>query len=225
MTPNLARIFGFLVFIAVAVLLGAEVCHWPWLMYIFKPLAIALVFSISLANWKAYPCPFALWISIGLFMSLIGDIILMFPGQLFLYGLLAFLFAHACYLIAFSRDVKFPASFFVWLPYLAAVGSFYAFLFASIPPGMRLPVGIYVFFVASMAAQSMGRFLILKNHRARRAALGTTFFVLSDLLLSFDRYHARIPAAAFFVLTPYFLGQWLIALSTRPVLLAPQAAH
>ncbi|HEY4978826.1 MAG TPA: lysoplasmalogenase [Candidatus Acidoferrum sp.] len=225
MSPKLTRIFGFFVLIAVALLLGAEVFDQPWLMYIFKPLAIALIFSISLANWKVHPSPFALWISIGLFLSLIGDIALMSQDRFFVSGLLAFLVAHICYLAAFSRGVKFPARPSVWLLYLTVLGSFYGFLFPGIPSALRLPVGFYVFFVASMAAQSMGRFLMLNNHPARLAALGTVLFLLSDALLSFDRFHAPIPAAAFFILTPYFLGQWLIALSTRPSLLRPQSEH
>ncbi len=222
MSPKLTRIFGFLVFIAVALLLSAEFINQPWLMYIFKPLAIALIVSISLANWKVHPSSFALWISIGLFLSLIGDIVLMFPEPFFIYGLFAFLVAHICYLTAFSRRVKFPARLPVWLLYLTVVSLFYGFLFPTLSSALRLPVAIYVFFVASMAAQSMGRFLILKNHPAGNAALGALFFMLSDALLSFSRFHAPIPAPTFFVLTPYFLGQWLIALSTRPVLPPPQ---
>jgi alkenylglycerophosphocholine/alkenylglycerophosphoethanolamine hydrolase len=123
------RIDGILVFVAVSLLISARPLHEPWLMYIFKPVATALIVAISLRNWRQQSSPFALWISLGLFLSLIGDIVLMLHGNLFLYGLTAFLLAHISYLSGFSRDVKFPARVSVWIRYLAIIGSFYDFSF------------------------------------------------------------------------------------------------
>lgn len=217
MLPSLPRIVSPLVFVAVCLLVSAEFLHQPWIMFVTKPLAIALILSISLANWKKQPTPFAFWISIGLLLSLIGDVVLMFSERLFVYGLISFLFAEVSYLIAFTRDVRFPAHFSVWFLYLAVVAFFYGFLFPTLPPTLRLPVAIYTFFALSMAAQAAGRFLILSNPPAASAALGTLLFMLSDALLSFDRFHTPIPHASLFVLTPYFIAQWLIALSTHPL--------
>ena len=214
---NFTRITSILALVAVSLLLSALPLYEPWLTYIFKPVATALILAISLRNWRQQASPLALWISLGLFLSLIGDILLMLPGNLFLYGLTAFLLAHISYLVGFARDVKFPARVSVWILYLAIIGSFYEFLRPTIPPGLRLPVAIYVFVVTSMAAQSMGRFLILKNNAAFCAAAGTLLFVLSDSLLSFDRFRASIPWASFFILVSYYAAQWLIALSTSAV--------
>ena len=151
----------------------------------------------------------------GLFFSFFGDLFLLSHDRYFLYGLCAFLLAHISYLIAFTRGIRFPALLSVWLLYLAAVATFLLWvIFPKLPVGFRLPIVVYMFFVVSMASQSMGRFLILKNIPAALAAFGAIFFVLSDSLLAFDRFHSRLPAAAFLVLVPYYLAQWLIALST-----------
>jgi uncharacterized membrane protein YhhN len=38
--------------------------------------------------------------------------------------------------------------------------------------------------------------------------------MLSDALLSIDRFRAPLPLASTLILVPYFLGQWLMTLST-----------
>lgn len=213
--PSRTRIIGLLMLLSVCLLLASEIVRQPWLMYVFKPLASLLILLVPALQWKRQASPFVMWITVGLFFSLVGDIVLMFPGGFFVYGLLAFLLAHVAYLIAFSRQTKFPARFSLWLLYLALLAVFFlVFLFPALPRTLLLPVIVYIFFVASMSSQAMGRFLTLRNRPAALAALGTLFFMLSDSLLAFDRFHSPIPAAVFLVLIPYYLGQWLIALST-----------
>jgi uncharacterized membrane protein YhhN len=65
-----------------------------------------------------------------------------------------------------------------------------------------------------MAGQGMGRYLVLRCRAAHFAAIGALLFMFSDALLSIDRFRAPLPRASLFILVPYFLGQWLIALST-----------
>lgn len=217
MSPTLTRIVLFLVVFAVCGALSTGSLHRPLLHFSFQPIATILILAIPLTQHIKHPSSFALWISVGLFFSLFGDVFLLFHDRCFLFGLSAFLLAHISYLIAFTRDVSFPARLSVWLIYFAVVGCFVLFVvFPKLPSGLRLPIIVYMFFVVSMAAQSMGRFLILKNIPAGLAAFGAIFFVLSDSLLAFDRFQSPIPAAAFFVLIPYYIAQWSIALSTQP---------
>lgn len=217
MPPTRTRTIGFFVLVSVCLLLSSEIVHQPWLMYVFKPLASLLILLVPALQWKSQASPFVLWVALGLFFSFVGDVFLMFPSRFFQYGLLAFLFAHVSYLVAFTRQTKFPARFSLWFLYLALLALFFVlFLSPSLPRPLLLPVIVYIFFVASMSSQAMGRFLILRDLPAAFAALGTLFFLLSDSLLSFDRFHSPIPAVTFLVLLPYYLGQWLIALSTSP---------
>ena len=216
MSPTLTRIVGILVLLALSLTLASGPLHIRWLMYCFKPLASALIFAIPFAQWRKCPSPFTFWITTGLLFSFVGDVLLIFPDRLFLHGLVAFLFAQISFLIAFSREVKFPAYLSLWLLYLAVFAAYFSFvLFPTLSPDLRLPVIVYVFFVSTMGAQAMGRFLILKNRPAGLAAIGALFFLLSDSLLAFDRFRSPIPAAIFFVLIPYYLALWLITLSAQ----------
>ncbi len=213
-SPN--RIIGILVLLAVFFVLFGEFVHLPGLIYVFKPLATILILAISLRHWRQQHSVYPLFISVGLFFSLLGDIALIFPAQFFQQGLLFFLITHVAYLVAFSLHVRFFARPFMWFFYLAFGAALYAFLFPNLPAGLKISVAFYSLLLTSMAAQAMGRFLILKTQPTRFAAIGALFFMLSDSLLSLDRFHAHLPAVAFFVLIPYYLAQWLIALSTLP---------
>jgi uncharacterized membrane protein YhhN len=194
--------------------LAGQLLLSPWLVYIFKPLATILILSIAFRNSRNRTDSYSLWITIGLLCSLVGDVLLIWPFLLFLPGLFAFLLAHIAYLVAFTRNVKFPVRFSIWLIYLAIVFILYAFLYPNIPVRLSPAVFIYSLLLASMAAQAMGRAVLLKTTPSYRAAIGAIFFMLSDILLAIDRFHALILLAPVLILIPYYLAQWLIARST-----------
>ncbi len=189
-SPN--RIIGILVLLAVFFVLFGEFVHLPGLIYVFKPLATILILSISLRHWRQQHSVYPLFISVGLFFSLLGDIALIFPAQFFQQGLLFFLITHVAYLVAFSLHVRFFARPFMWFFYLAFGAALYAFLFPNLPAGLKISVAFYSLLLTSMAAQAIGRFLILKTQPTRFAAIGALFFMLSDSLLS--RSFSRTPS-------------------------------
>jgi len=199
---------------AVALVLAGHLLLYPWLVYIFKPLATILILSIAFTNRRNQRDSYSLWITTGLLCSLIGDVFLIWPSIFFLPGLFAFLLTHIAYLVAFTRGVKFPARSSIWLIYLAIAVTLYAFLYSNLPIHLKLAVVIYSLLLASMAAQAMGRALVLKTMSSYRAAIGAIFFMLSDILLAHDRFHSLILLAPLLILIPYYMAQWLIARST-----------
>jgi uncharacterized membrane protein YhhN len=209
--------FSALIFVAVALVLAGQLLASPLLVYVFKPLATVLILGFAVANWRhgrgSYS--YSLWIAIGLLFSLVGDVFLLWPSLYFIHGLAAFLLTHLAYLIAFTRDARFPARVWIWILYLAIAATLYAFLYPNLPVPLKLPVALYSALLSSMAAQAMGRFLVVKTKPAQSAAIGAVFFMLSDFLLAFDRFHTLILLAPVLLLIPYYLGQWLIASSTR----------
>jgi uncharacterized membrane protein YhhN len=192
----------------------------PLLLWTFAPLATALILAIAFANWIARKNSYSLWISVGLLFSFAGDILLLRSDHFFTLGLSAFLLTHIAYLIAFTRDTRFPAQLSVWSLFLLFAASCYFFLFSSLPSGLRIPVAVYAALLVSMAAQAMGRNLKLRTTPARFAAIGSLLFVLSDCLLAFDRFYKPLPVAPLLVLLPYYAAQWLIASSTDDSLLS-----
>jgi uncharacterized membrane protein YhhN len=209
--------FSALIFVAVALVLAGHLLASPLLVYSFKPLATALILGIAIANWRrGKDCySYSLWISIGLLFSLVGDVFLLWPSLYFIHGLGAFLLTHLAYLIAFTRDARFPARVWIWILYLAIAATLYAFLYPNLPVPLKLPVALYSAVLSSMAAQAMGRFLVVKTKPAQSAAIGAVFFMLSDFLLAFNCFHTLILLAPVLILIPYYLGQWLIVSSTR----------
>jgi uncharacterized membrane protein YhhN len=209
--------FSTLQFLAALASVIAILLHFvpaPALVYVFTPLATILITGIAFANWRAHREACAFWITIGLLFSLAGDLALLQPDRYFLPGLAAFLLTHVAYLVAFTRDVKFPARFSIWLLYLGVIAAIYVFLLVNFPAGLKLPIACYSVLLASMAAQAAGRSLTLKTTSARLAAIGGLLLMLSDTLLTFDRFHAPLTGAPALILTPYYLGQLLIASST-----------
>jgi uncharacterized membrane protein YhhN len=206
---------------AAAAIVAAIAAHFlasPLLLWTVAPLATILILAIAFANWRARKAPYSLWISIGLFFSLVGDIMLLRPDHFFLLGLSAFLLTQIAYLIAFTRDIHFPARPGVWIPYLLFAACCNFLLFSRLPAALRFPVAVYSIFLLSMAAQTMGRSFVLHTTAARLAAIGALLFVLSDGLLAFNRFYAPFRLAPLLVLAPYYAAQWLIASSTDPPL-------
>jgi uncharacterized membrane protein YhhN len=203
-----------LVAAAVVLVLIGHLIPVRWLAVVFTPLATILILCIAFLNWRSRRNSYSFWISMGLLFSLFGDVALLWPSRYFLIGLFAFLLTHVAYFIGFTRDASFPARPLAWFAYLLIIAASYAVLFPSFPQNMRLPVAVYSVLLGAMTAQAAARGLILKSPAARRAAFGAALFMLSDILLSFDRFHAALLLAPVLVLVPYYLAQWLIASST-----------
>lgn len=213
--------------IATAAIIGALLAAgesglaWHWLHWICKPLATALIFLLA---WRAQPAlsmRYRRWISTGIVCSLLGDVLLMLPHNLFVPGLVAFLCGHLCFLAAFLGDSRFAARP-PWLLASLGYGTINLWLlWNSIEASLRLPVIVYVVVLAGMGGQALVRARVFTQHgdaqagSARRAAMGATLFMLSDSLLAWNRFHAPIPLSSLWVLSTYYLALWWIASSVQ----------
>jgi uncharacterized membrane protein YhhN len=82
------------------------------LFYFFKPLTVVLICLTAIMGGNGLPV-YKMLIIGGLVCSLAGDIFLMLPSDRFLPGLIAFLFAHLCYITAFISEIN---AVHWWLP-------------------------------------------------------------------------------------------------------------
>ena len=200
-----------------AILAGPGVADgWRLLHWLCKPLATALIFLLA---WRAQPAlsmRYRRWILAGIACSLLGDVLLMLPQDLFVPGLVAFLCAHLCFIAAFLDDSVFGARP-TWLLASLAYGAINLYLlWDSIGAALRVPVIVYVAVLAGMGGQALGRARALAGRgSARRAAIGAWLFMLSDTLLAWNRFHAAIPLASLWVLSTYYLALWWIARSVQ----------
>ncbi|WHZ13016.1 MAG: Fatty acid hydroxylase family (carotene hydroxylase/sterol desaturase) [Burkholderiaceae bacterium] len=205
--------------------------HLPLLFQIAKPLplAFALLFvAVSPRESRAERKSDALLLA-ALAASLAGDVLLMQPDA-FVPGLAAFLFAHCCYLALFQRGTarlrevaagtgrEVAAVRAVWFPSRRALlgtlgvgAAVYAYLWHGLGAGLRAPVAAYVLVIALMAAQAIGRAVLLGDRAAMGVAAGALLFMASDTLLALDRFAHPLPLAPLWVLSSYYAAQLLIA--------------
>lgn len=156
------------------------------------------------------------WISLGLLLSLLGDLLLEWPADLFVFGLGAFLLGHLCFLLAYLGDTRRPA-----LPALAiaaAVGLGMFSLLAQNGLGpLQLPVALYALTIAGMLWRALARLGVpsIARRSAWLGAGGALLFVLSDSLIGINRFVGHFPAADVAIILTYWCGQFGIAASAH----------
>lgn len=200
-------------------LLSARDPTWSWLHWLAKPLATGLILALA---WRARPARLPVYrrrVLAGIAASLVGDVLLMLPGDLFVPGLVAFLVAHGCFIAAFLGDSRFAAP--AW-PLAACLGYGavnLALLWGAIALPLRVPVIAYVVVLATMSGQAGARALAWRGTpqaaAARWALGGALLFMLSDTLLAWDRFRGPLPLAPLWILATYYPALWGIARSVQ----------
>jgi len=190
----------------------------PTLIFVFKPATTLLIIAWAWPRGADTPVV-RRWVLAGLWLSLAGDVFLMWPQQGFLPGLVAFLLAHLAYIVAFTRRVRLAARPPAFAFYGAVAALLLWQLWPGVPPALQLPVLAYVVCLASMAAQAAVTWLAARGSAdeglARRAAIGGLLFMTSDTLLAFNKFSVPVPLSALWILATYWIAQGLIAASLR----------
>ena len=206
---------------------GAIACNllWPGQMLpyaLLKPLATVLVIAHA-ARRGAPGEPMRRAVLVGLVLSLVGDVALLWPQGGFLPGLVAFLLAHLAYLWAFTRGVRLAAWPSAFAGYAALAAVVLSLLWPGVPVALRAPVLAYVLCLAAMAAQTACAWQAVRGtadaatqRRLAGAALGGLLFMTSDALLATNRFHSPLPLSALWILATYWAAQWLIASVLAP---------
>ena len=184
--------------------------HATLLCLLSKPVPV-----LALLGWlqDARPSPYRRWISLGLLFSLLGDILLAWPQDLFVFGLGAFLFAHLAYLKAYLVDCRRPALLALALALLAGV-SLFSVMAAKGLGDLLIPVAVYALAISAMLWRALARLgTRISKGSAWLAAAGALAFVVSDSLIGIDRFVLPFGAAPYLIILSYWLGQWGITAS------------
>ncbi len=147
----------------------------------------------------------------------------MLPMDAFVPGLVAFLLAHLCYIVAFRDGLRAGRGLLAASVLLATFAVLNVLgLWPHLPAPMRIPVLAYVVVLASMAVLALARQWrspqpdAVEARSARWAAAGALLFVASDSLLAWDRFAGGLPFASLVVLSTYYGAQYAIARSVLP---------
>jgi uncharacterized membrane protein YhhN len=206
-------------FLIAAAMVSAGIAAWARaqkrqsLLYLFKPLTMALILVLALGLPFDAGSWYAKGILLGLLISLAGDMALILPKDRFVLGLGFFLMALLFYTAAFASGGRFRICGVWAIPF--AVWGYFVFRTLSAHLGrMRIPVVFYTVVMLTMVWQAWERADRIDTLHAWLAALGAALFLFSDSVLALDRFRQRIPNGQAVILGTYYAGQIFIALST-----------
>lgn len=157
---------------------------------------------------------YATLIAVGLVLSAVGDVCLVFPDR-FVPGLASFLLAHVVYAAAFVQSAPAGGAAAGWVAGLAlCTAAYLRFLWPHLGR-VRIPVACYVLVIASMAWAAARRAGApdVPEPGATRALAGALLFMTSDATLAANRFVHRFASAHAWVMVTYYAAQTLIALS------------
>ena len=225
--PTSNRLLPWPIALSAALAILAQIGALPAsLACVFKPLTTLLIIAYAWPRGAAQSRQRGA-VRIGLMLSLIGDVALLWPKEGFLPGLIAFLLAHLAYIAAFCVPVRLAARPVVFVAYGAVAALILTQLWSGVPAALRVPVLAYVLCLATMAAQAAVWWRASDGRSdatlARHAAIGGALFMASDSLLAIDKFATPLPLAPLSILASYWLAQSCIAWSLAPAALRPRS--
>jgi len=193
--------------------------RFEWLEYITKPLILLSLIWFLLVSTKGVSCKFKRLIIIALVFSWFGDMFLMIDEKypvLFIFGLASFLISHLLYIFAFNQTAHPPLDIPLikkhpWVIFLLIV--FGSYMFKMLKPGlgtMVLPVIVYLIAIISMFVFALNRWGKVNRSSFLWIVVGALFFIISDSILAFDKFHLRINNAHLIIMATYMFAQYSI---------------
>lgn len=181
--------------------------------YLLKPLTTLLITGIALL---APTSSYQTLVVAALLLSLAGDVCLMFEGNAwFMGGLGSFLLAHFIFVAAYLSGLQ--AVLPPWWAGLFLVYGMGFFLWLMPHTGtLKIPVMIYGGALMAMAVTASARWVSLHDGPALLALLGASVFVVSDSALAVRKFVGSYRYAQALILSTYWMGIGLIALSVHP---------
>lgn len=179
------------------------------LEYLAKPLTMGLLIGAALA-FDVDDSTMQGFFVAALALSLVGDVFLMLPRDLFVQGLGSFLLAHIAYIVGLHVHGVEPIAFFAGIiaamAVLIVIGRRVHVGVQRSEPALGGPVVAYMFVIAAMLASAIGTANVA-------AAIGATLFVSSDALIAWTRFIEAKPWGRVAIMITYHLGQIGLALS------------
>jgi uncharacterized membrane protein YhhN len=184
----------------------------PIQIYIFKPLTMVLIILIAALAKTPPSRKYKYAVTAGLVFSLVGDILLMLPMDVFVFGLVSFLIAQMIYTYAFRSGRPWRFKLAALLPFVV----YGILIFVILQPGldgMAIPVAAYILVIMIMVWQAWDQWDQVRSRWTRLAFIGAALFVISDSILALNKFGEPFIAARALTLSTYFSAQWLIAKS------------
>jgi uncharacterized membrane protein YhhN len=174
------------------------------LEYVCKPLTIILLMAVA-ATVDVDDGAVRGWFVAALALSMLGDVWLMLPRDLFVPGLVSFLLAHLAFIVGLWIDgVSFLGLSlgvtFAALAVLVVGGRVLRAVRAGDDPAMAVPVAVYMAVISVMVASAVGT-------EEPLAIGGAALFFCSDALIAWERFVHRHGWHRLAIIITYHLAQ------------------
>ncbi len=180
-----------------------------------KPLLIPILLILVFVSVRS--CRSKNIILAALFFSFAGDVFLLFEYKnagFFIPGLACFLFTHILYIVYFLSVKPIRISLLKTAPYLAVIVAAYGFLLLYILfpylGALKIPVIIYAAIILCMLLSILHIYKRVSPQAGKLFIAGALFFILSDSLLAFNKFHTSLQHFSFLIILTYCVAQWLI---------------
>lgn len=211
--------FSYLFLLLSLLYLGVELLNLNEIRYFTKPLLLISLSYYFYQSTKKSRNRFSHFVQGGLFFSLAGDVALLFAAVhelYFILGLLLFLVAHICYIIAFRSFSKHTQInhtstqlILFTLPFIVVSGIVF-YILSSRLGTLFYPVLCYVSVITGMGIASALRYKHVNNMSFLLIVCGAICFMLSDTLLAFNKFYTPFKFAGISIMASYILAQYLI---------------
>jgi uncharacterized membrane protein YhhN len=180
------------------------------LEYVCKPLTMVALIATTLAL-DVPDEAVRTWFLVALVLCLIGDVFLMLPQDLFVFGLGAFLLGHVAYVGGMLVDGVTMAGLGIGvLVVLVAVVVLGLRILRAVrtgnDPALGGPVAAYIGVISAMVATAFGTGSVV-------AVAGAGSFYASDALIAWNRFIRETPHHRLVIMVTYHLGQIGLVLS------------
>lgn len=206
---------GALLLLALALVVAAgdwhAVHHGNRLLeYVCKPLTMVVLFAAGLAL-DVDDGGMRAWFLLAILLSLMGDVFLMIPRNLFVFGLASFLLGHLAYIVGMHVGGVDAARLVVGAALVAValviIGSrVLRGVRAGTEPELAGPVLAYMLVISAMVASAFGTGSVA-------AVLGASSFYASDALIAWNRFINETRHARLTIMVTYHLAQLGLVLS------------
>ena len=187
---------------------------------ITKPLLMPVLILIFYMSIKANFNTFSKFIFSALFFSWLGDIFLMFNGQLFfIFGLLSFLIAQINYIFAYRTSVSGHQSKtilqkkpYLYLPFILYITLFYGTLYPHLEFALKIPVVVYSICLILMGIFALNRYQLVSMDSFLQVLIGACLFIISDSVIALNKFLFSFYLSGFVIMLTYILAQYLIVM-------------
>lgn len=158
---------------------------------------------------------FRLWIAMGLLISSLGDVCLVWKDMLFIPGILFFGLAHTCYIVSFNlrgtnphgnillAEISIPIVIFCLTYILSGIDTW----------AMTILVALYTFVLLWMGYLSIRRYEHIQTPANLCGMVGGSCFLLSDFMLGVEKWQCCLPVPNGLCIMMYYTAQLGLACS------------